>query len=148
MGEHKHGTKGKETKVTQAKREEEQLPEKKPAEALSRLSVNVAQPKDVLALQRTLGNRVVTNLIQRHPEDTTRINLLRIMTNARIQILSNQISENRSQTNELTGSTTENFTNHQNTLTSHSSKLNENSARISSLESEEKPVIPVPAGGI
>jgi hypothetical protein len=66
MGEHKLGTKVTETKVKQAKREQERLVEKKPAGAVSRISANVAQPEDIQALQRTVGNRAVTNMIQRH----------------------------------------------------------------------------------
>jgi lipid II:glycine glycyltransferase (peptidoglycan interpeptide bridge formation enzyme) len=129
-----------------AKLEEEQLADKKPAEALSRLSANVARPEDIQALQRTIGNRAVTNMIQRHPEDTSRIELLRHAINARVEILSNRTIENRDAINTVLNSTNENFTNQQNTLTEHSSRINENRARISSLESEEV-VVPA-AGGI
>ncbi|MGB3716229.1 MAG: hypothetical protein WA996_17550 [Candidatus Promineifilaceae bacterium] len=69
MGERKHVEKGNETKAIQAKREEEQRPDKQPAEAVSRLSANAAQPEDIQALQRTVGNRAVTNMIQRHMSD-------------------------------------------------------------------------------
>ena len=63
MGDRKHGEKDSKTKAIQPKREEEQLPESQPHEALSRLSANVAKPGEVLALQRTVGNRAVQHLL-------------------------------------------------------------------------------------
>ncbi|HET6445857.1 MAG TPA: hypothetical protein VFI27_14905 [candidate division Zixibacteria bacterium] len=63
MGDRKHGEKSNETKAVQPKREEEQQPGKNPAEALSRLTANMAQPSDILTLQRTVGNRAVRRLI-------------------------------------------------------------------------------------
>ena len=70
MGERKHRTEGKETKASvQANREDEQQPDNKNAGAVSRLSANVAQPEDIQALQRSVGNRAVSNMIQRHMSD-------------------------------------------------------------------------------
>lgn len=66
MGDRKHIAEGKEKKALETKRDGEQRPDKKPAEAVSRLSANVAQPEDIQALQRTVGNKVVANMIQRH----------------------------------------------------------------------------------
>jgi hypothetical protein len=63
MSDRKHVEKGNETKAIKAKREDEQRPDKKPSEALSRLSANVAQPGDIKALQGTVGNRIVQRLI-------------------------------------------------------------------------------------
>jgi len=63
MSDRKHGEKSNETKAVRPKREEGQQPGKKPAEALSRLSANMARPEDIKALQRTVGNRIVQRLI-------------------------------------------------------------------------------------
>ena len=64
MGDRKHGEKSNETKAVQPKRDEEQQPDKKPSEALSRFSANIAQPEDIQTLQRSVGNRAVQRLIQ------------------------------------------------------------------------------------
>jgi hypothetical protein len=69
MGERKHKAEGGQKKAIQPQREEEHQLEKKPTEALMRLSENVAQPSDVQTLQKTIGNRSVTNMIQKHPQD-------------------------------------------------------------------------------
>jgi hypothetical protein len=65
VGKRQHGEKSNEAKAIQAKREEKKLPYKQPHESLTRLSANVAQPKDIQTLQRTVGNRAVANMIQR-----------------------------------------------------------------------------------
>jgi len=64
MIDRKHGEKSNETKAVQPKRDEEQQPDKKPSEAPSRFSANRAQPEDIQALQRSVGNRAVQRLIQ------------------------------------------------------------------------------------
>ena len=82
-------------------------------------------------------------MIQRHPEDTSRIELLRHTTNARLQILHNAISENRNKINENIGANRDNFGNVQNTLDQHG-------ARLSNLESSggsgEEIVVPATGG--
>lgn len=66
MNKREHKGQGKERKAIQAKQDEEQRSDKNPAEAISRLSANIARSGDIQALQRTIGNRVVSNMIQRH----------------------------------------------------------------------------------
>lgn len=66
MGKQRSDAQVKESKVLQMKHEDEQATESKPAEAVSRLSANVAAAADVQSLQRVLGNKTVTSLIQRH----------------------------------------------------------------------------------
>jgi hypothetical protein len=71
MGERKHGDKGKEKKVIQAKREEEMLSSKHPAEALRQVKdgpPSTLKPAKILALQRTVGNRVVQRLITKQSQ--------------------------------------------------------------------------------
>ena len=63
MQTRKHAEKNSETKVIQTRQDAKQSAEKEPAEALSRIDANVANPGDISALQRTLGNRVVQQLI-------------------------------------------------------------------------------------
>ena len=52
MGERKRKSEGGEKKIIQPQREDERQPEKHPSEALKRLSKNVAQPSDILTLQK------------------------------------------------------------------------------------------------
>ena len=70
MNELKNKTKGGERKVIQPQPEEERKSERKPADALKRLSANVAHASDIKTLQRAIGNRALTNMIQRHSSGT------------------------------------------------------------------------------
>ena len=72
MGERRHKAENGERKAIQSHREEERRLEKTAPEALKHFSVNIAKPADIQSLQRVVGNRVVTNMIQRHSHETRR----------------------------------------------------------------------------
>ncbi len=66
MGEYKHKAESVDNKIIKPQREEDQRLDTKPTEALTRVSANVAKPSDILTLQKSIGNRAVSNMIQRH----------------------------------------------------------------------------------
>ena len=70
MKEQKNKTGDERQNPRAPKPEQEQTSTVKPAEALQRFSDGSSRPANVLALQQTVGNKAVTNMIQRHSEST------------------------------------------------------------------------------
>ena len=68
MAERKHGVRSSESNAVQPMRDEDQQPGKHPADALSSLTANTAQPTDILTLQNAVGNRSVRRLIKKQSQ--------------------------------------------------------------------------------
>jgi uncharacterized membrane protein YgcG len=185
MGEHKNKVEAYETKAIKPENEAEQLSGYHPADALRKIvggPPSTIKPAQILALQRTVGNKVVQrviderkqqsgpdaqadispsgDLIQRHPEDTAKIDSLtsatndnmslafdriarrkseidglKEVTNDNMSLAFDRIARRKSETDELKEAANHNTTVFGDALMRHSDRLAQHGARISSLES-------------
>ncbi|MGB3712927.1 MAG: hypothetical protein WA996_00700 [Candidatus Promineifilaceae bacterium] len=176
MGEHKHKVEANETKAIKPENEVEQLSGYHPAEVLRQVKdgpPSTLKPAQILALQRTVGNKVVQrmlgerkqqsgpdtqanlsptgDLIQRHPEDTAKINNLIASINDNSTTFGNALIRHKDLIESHRESANINTRAFGDKIMEHSDLLAQVSARLSNLESSsgggEEIVVPA-AGGI
>lgn len=115
------------------------------------------KPAQILALQRTVGNKVVQrmlgerkqqsdpdaqanispsgDLVQRHPEDTAKIGSLKESINQNSTVFGDALISHKSKIENLTDATNDNFGIFHDALTGHKELLNQHGGRLSNLES-------------